>query len=192
MHATDRQRHSPRGGRQPCDGGPGAERASGRAGQDHPGGAGGHRAASAMCATWRRPTSPASATTGWPSCCPTPTASSPRTLLDALDEADRLSVSARTDVLLRRFPAEDPHALAHLLAEPAGGGRGRRGGDGARDADPARCDPGFEKQGVGGRGAGVRPAQHRARSLRRNRQPRGGADGGGADGAVPGAGPVAA
>ncbi len=39
------------------------------------------------------------------------------TLLDALAEADRLSVSARTDVVLRRFPAEDPHALAHLLAE---------------------------------------------------------------------------
>jgi LacI family transcriptional regulator len=39
-----------------------------------------------------------------------------RSLLDALDEADRLSVSARTALLLRRFPAEDPHALAHLLA----------------------------------------------------------------------------
>lgn len=39
-----------------------------------------------------------------------------RTLLDALAEADRLSASARTDLLLRRFPAEDPHALAHLLS----------------------------------------------------------------------------
>ncbi len=38
------------------------------------------------------------------------------TILDALDEVDRLSVSARTDLLLYRFPAEDPHALAGLLA----------------------------------------------------------------------------
>ncbi len=40
-----------------------------------------------------------------------------RTLLDALAEAERLAVSARTALLLRRFPAEDPHALAALLAE---------------------------------------------------------------------------
>lgn len=38
------------------------------------------------------------------------------TLLAALAEADRLSVSARTDLMLRRFPAEDPHALAGLLS----------------------------------------------------------------------------
>jgi LacI family transcriptional regulator len=38
------------------------------------------------------------------------------TLLGALAEADRLAVSARTELLLRRFPAEDPHALAALLA----------------------------------------------------------------------------
>ncbi len=39
------------------------------------------------------------------------------TLLDALAEAGRLSVGARTELILRRFPAEDPHALAHLLAD---------------------------------------------------------------------------
>jgi LacI family transcriptional regulator len=44
------------------------------------------------------------------------------TLLDALAEADRLAVSARTELLLRRFPAEDPHALAAVLAELPGEG----------------------------------------------------------------------
>lgn len=38
------------------------------------------------------------------------------TLLDALTEADRLSATLRTDVVLRRFPAEDPYALAAILA----------------------------------------------------------------------------
>jgi LacI family transcriptional regulator len=39
-----------------------------------------------------------------------------RTLLDALAQAGRLSATSRTDVLLRRFLAEDPHALAGILA----------------------------------------------------------------------------
>jgi len=39
-----------------------------------------------------------------------------RTLMDALTEAGRLSARLRTEVLLRRFPAEDPHALAGILA----------------------------------------------------------------------------
>jgi LacI family transcriptional regulator len=39
-----------------------------------------------------------------------------RTLLDALAEAGPLSARLRTDVLLRRFPAEDPHTLAGILA----------------------------------------------------------------------------
>ena len=39
-----------------------------------------------------------------------------RTLLDALQEAQNQSATARTDVVLRRFPAEDPHALAGILA----------------------------------------------------------------------------
>jgi LacI family transcriptional regulator len=39
-----------------------------------------------------------------------------RALLESLAESNRLSASARTDVVLRRFPAEDPHALAGILA----------------------------------------------------------------------------
>ncbi len=45
-----------------------------------------------------------------------------RTLLDALAEAHRQSAMARTDVLLRRFAAEDPHALAGILAALPGAG----------------------------------------------------------------------
>ncbi len=39
-----------------------------------------------------------------------------RTLLGALTDAGHLSAALRTDVVLRRFPAEDPHALAGILA----------------------------------------------------------------------------
>lgn len=38
------------------------------------------------------------------------------TLLEALAEAGRASAPLRTDVVLRRFPSEDPHALAAILA----------------------------------------------------------------------------
>ncbi|PZQ99870.1 MAG: LacI family transcriptional regulator [Cereibacter sphaeroides] len=47
-----------------------------------------------------------------------------QTLLDALAEAHRQSATARTDVLLRRFPPEDPHALAGILAALPGEGVG--------------------------------------------------------------------
>jgi LacI family transcriptional regulator len=39
-----------------------------------------------------------------------------QTLLDALDLAARTAASARTEIILRRFPAEDPHSLAVILA----------------------------------------------------------------------------
>ena len=45
-----------------------------------------------------------------------------QTILDALSEAGRQSATARTDVVLRRFPAEDPHALAGILAALPGAG----------------------------------------------------------------------
>ncbi len=42
-----------------------------------------------------------------------------QTLLDALDLAGRMAASARTEIILRRFPAEDPHALAAILTRLA-------------------------------------------------------------------------
>jgi LacI family transcriptional regulator len=42
-----------------------------------------------------------------------------QTLLNALVEAGRMSTATRTDIVLRRFPAEDPHALASILTSLA-------------------------------------------------------------------------
>jgi LacI family transcriptional regulator len=42
-----------------------------------------------------------------------------QTLLEALDLAGRMAASARTEIILRRFPAEDPHALAAILSRLA-------------------------------------------------------------------------
>ncbi len=43
-----------------------------------------------------------------------------QTLIDALAEANRMAVTSRTEIALRRFPAEDPHALAAILTGLAG------------------------------------------------------------------------
>jgi LacI family transcriptional regulator len=42
-----------------------------------------------------------------------------QTLLNALVETGRMSTATRTDIVLRRFPAEDPHALASILTSLA-------------------------------------------------------------------------